>query len=427
VFDDLLASAGTTLADAVDLVRLDPVCRYSWPDAAPGGAATFDHRAGRRRRVQAVDEAFPGQGGRFDRWLDHARRIWEVADRSFFAGPLESPLALARRMQRPGDLLAIDPLRSLAGRAGTIFDDARSRAVGRRYATYSGSSPASHLRPSPASPGSSRRSVAWYVRGGLAVLADAWQGAGGGSGRVTGAEVTASTTRPVRGVRLAGGGGARRDVVSPTSTPPTSTRPPLPTARRCGALPGAALVVGFALPLGVESRRRGVDGHHEITSRRRPPSSADLRRGRAPLDPTIYLCNTSATDPSAAPAGCASWFVLVNVPPSGSVDWDGQADRYRDHLLDRLAARGFDVAGRMRVCEVVTPLDIAAATRSWQGSIYGTSSNGRRAAFLRPANRGPRRGLYLAGGSSHPGGGLPLVAMSGRIVADMVTADGWRP
>jgi phytoene dehydrogenase-like protein len=94
-------------------------------------------------------------------------------------------------------------------------------------------------------------------------------------------------------------------------------------------------------------------------------------------------------------------------------------------VLEVLARRGFDVAGRTSVCEVITPLDIAAHTRSWQGSIYGTSSNGRRAAFLRPSNRGPRRGLYLAGGSSHPGGGLPLVAMSGRIVADMVAADGW--
>ena len=63
--------------------------------------------------------------------------------------------------------------------------------------------------------------------------------------------------------------------------------------------------------------------------------------------------------------------------------------------------------------------------RSPGGAIYGTSSNGRRAAFLRPGNRGRHRGLYLVGGSSHPGGGLPLVAMSARIVADLVREDGW--
>ena len=69
------------------------------------------------------------------------------------------------------------------------------------------------------------------------------------------------------------------------------------------------------------------------------------------------------------------------------------------------------------------PADFAARYRSPGGAIYGTSSNGRRAAFLRPGNRGAVRGLYLVGGSSHPGGGLPLVAMSARIVASMIAAD----
>jgi phytoene dehydrogenase-like protein len=71
----------------------------------------------------------------------------------------------------------------------------------------------------------------------------------------------------------------------------------------------------------------------------------------------------------------------------------------------------------------MTPADIAERYRSPGGAIYGTSSNGRRAAFVRPANRGAVRGLYLVGGSSHPGGGLPLVTMGARIVADMIATD----
>src|SRR5690606_31507408 len=80
VFDELLAHAGTTLAASVDLVRLDPICRYSWPATAPGGAATFDHRAERVDAVGAVDAGFPGEGPAFDAWLEHARRIWDVAE-----------------------------------------------------------------------------------------------------------------------------------------------------------------------------------------------------------------------------------------------------------------------------------------------------------------------------------------------------------
>ena len=89
-------------------------------------------------------------------------------------------------------------------------------------------------------------------------------------------------------------------------------------------------------------------------------------------------------------------------------------------MLDVLARRGVDLRSRVEWCDVITPLQLAARTRAPAGAIYGTSSDSRRAAFLRPRNRGARRGLYLVGGSSHPGGGLPLVATSAAIVAAMI-------
>jgi phytoene dehydrogenase-like protein len=92
-------------------------------------------------------------------------------------------------------------------------------------------------------------------------------------------------------------------------------------------------------------------------------------------------------------------------------------------VLDRLAARGVDLRPRIEVRSTMTPSDIEHRYRSPGGAIYGTSSNGKRAAFVRPANRGSRPGLYLVGGSSHPGGGLPLVTTSAKIVVEMITAD----
>ena len=85
-----------------------------------------------------------------------------------------------------------------------------------------------------------------------------------------------------------------------------------------------------------------------------------------------------------------------------------------------MARRGLDVRDRVLWREVRTPADLERLTRSVGGSIYGTSSNGARAAFLRPANRSPVPGLFLVGGSSHPGGGIPLVGLSAAIVADLV-------
>jgi phytoene desaturase len=424
VFDDLLAVAGTSLAEVVDLVRLDPICRYRWPDGSG-----FDHRAGMEGAVAEVERMAPGQGEAFRRYLQHGRQVWEVARRTFFAGPLESPIELARRMRSPADLWRIDALRCLDARARSVFDDPRLWQWAGRYATYSGSSPYAAPATLACIPWVEQSSGAWYVAGGLASLAGALAKVAVELGVEvrTGVDVEAvrSGTEAVRGVRLAGGETLDADVVVANVDATHLYADLLPdrkALRRVLRAPVSSS--GFALLLGVEGRTEGL-AHHNIafSGDEATEFGAIFDHGRAPADPTAYVCASSVSDPTQAPAGAENWFVLVNVPSASAVDWDTEADRYRDHLLEVLAGRGWDLAGRLRSVEAITPLDIARRYRAWQGSIYGTSSNGRRSAFLRPANRGPRRGLYLVGGSSHPGGGLPLVALSGAIVAAMVEAD----
>jgi phytoene dehydrogenase-like protein len=133
-------------------------------------------------------------------------------------------------------------------------------------------------------------------------------------------------------------------------------------------------------------------------------------------------------DPALRPDDASQgWFVLVNAAPhdpARGVDWDapGLAQRYADLVLEKLAERGTDVRDRIRWREVRTPADLGRATGAPGGAIYGAASHGPRAALLRPANRSPVPGLYLVGGSAHPGGGLPLVVLSAAIVAEMI---GW--
>jgi phytoene dehydrogenase-like protein len=191
----------------------------------------------------------------------------------------------------------------------------------------------------------------------------------------------------------------------------------------------AASVSGFVLLLALGgSEADGTDPPgpaHRVWFPRDHDAEFDaLFRHPAPVaDPTVYV--HAPADPALAPPGCASWFVLVNAPPHDpehGVDWDapGVAPRYADRVLDVLARRGADVRGRVRWREVRTPADLERATASPGGAIYGTASHGARAALLRPANRSPVRGLYLVGGSAHPGGGLPIVALSAAIVARLV-------
>jgi phytoene dehydrogenase-like protein len=176
---------------------------------------------------------------------------------------------------------------------------------------------------------------------------------------------------------------------------------------------------GIAVLVGVEGRTPLIAHHNVWFSRDYAREFRDVSEGRIPRDPTIYACVSSITDPTQAPADCENWFLLINTP----ADERAVTDEVAGWLLDHLATIGPDLRRRARFVEVIGPRDIARRYRSPGGAIYGTSSNGRSAAFRRPAIRGPRRGLYLVGGSTHPGGGLPLVTMSARIASTLVLRD----
>jgi phytoene dehydrogenase-like protein len=145
---------------------------------------------------------------------------------------------------------------------------------------------------------------------------------------------------------------------------------------------------------------------------------------RPASDPVLYV--SAPDDPAVRPDGHEAWFVLVNAPRHGTgpgaIDWraPGLAEGYAERLLALLAERGLDVRDRIAFAVHRSPADLEASAAAPGGAIYGTSSNGPRAAFLRPANRSPVPGLFLAGGSAHPGGGLPLVALSAQITAGLI-------
>jgi phytoene dehydrogenase-like protein len=117
--------------------------------------------------------------------------------------------------------------------------------------------------------------------------------------------------------------------------------------------------------------------------------------------------------------------VLVNAPPlSERYDWPTQAASYRERVLNVLARRGFDIRHKIREERMLTPLDLQRLTGARHGALYGWSSNHRIAAFRRPHNRAADiHGLYFVGGTTHPGGGVPMVMLSGKVAADLILLD----
>jgi phytoene desaturase len=308
--------------------------------------------------------------------------------------------------------------------ARSSFADPRLQQWLGRYATYSGSSP--YRAPATLACIAHVESEygCWYTMGGLGAVRDALAC----SARRLAVEVRTecdvvaivADEHRVRGVELASGEQRRADVLVAGVDAEHLYADLLPDRRNLRRVRRAGRSTsGFVLCLGVRGTTPGI-AHHNVWFAADARAEFDaIARGQLAADATIYASVPTVTDASRAPAGCESWFVMVNAPAGCDIDPDTGADC----VLDLLAARGPDLRDRIEVRLALTPTDFAARYRSPGGAIYGTSSDGRRAAFARPVNRGPRRGLYLAGGSSHPGGGLPLVAISGRIVADLVRDD----
>lgn len=418
VFDEVFQLAGTSLAAELDLVRLDPQFRYHWGD----GSKLVVHDD--NDATAAEFEAFAGAGQAWRDYDERGKTIWDVSERTFFAGPMTNPLAMAKRMRSPKDLTTIDGVRTLDEAARAAFADRHLHQWARRYATYSGSSPfkapgtltcVSHIEAAHG---------CWYPMGGLDALRAALQRVAEGAG----VEIRTSTPvtevqsdgAKVNGLRLQNGERVAADIVVANVDALhlyTELLDDEGEAKKVRRAPRSTS--GFVLCLGVTGTTEGI-GHHNVWfSDQSTHEFLQLDAGELADDPTIYGCVSSVTDPSQAPEGNENWYLLVNTPPGVDIN----APQYRDLVLERLAAHGVDLRERMQFCARMTPADIEDMYGSAGGAIYGTSSNGKRAAFSRPANRGAREGLYLVGGSSHPGGGLPLVATSAKIVAEMIDDD----
>ncbi|WP_207841982.1 phytoene desaturase family protein [Williamsia soli] len=434
VLDDLFAAiGGATTADELPLRRLEIACRYTFPDGVvldlPGEVTEIP---------SALDAALgPGRGAQWSAFSERAERIWNATVTPFLESPIDvrTMLRLSRRLR---DLMTIAPWKSLRGLGTSYLADPRLRMLLDRYATYTGSDP----RQAPAAlasvPYAEQAFGSWYVDGGLGRIAAVLLS----RAQTLGVEVRLGTqvteiltdATGVRGVRLSDGSVTDAEFVVANADAQQVFNdllsPDQPGARAAARRLRRTTrsLSGFVLLLALDDPPNDQPHHHVLFAEDYDEEFDAVfgRNGRPrPVPrPTIYV--SAPADHALTPdARTGAWFVLVNAPPhdpAGGTDWDkpGLREEYADQILDLMAARGLDVSARIRHRVIISPADLERRTLTPGGSIYGTSSNGALAAFLRPSNRSPVPGLYLVGGSSHPGGGLPLVMMSAAIVANMI-------
>ncbi|HEV7439712.1 MAG TPA: phytoene desaturase family protein [Methylobacterium sp.] len=431
VFEEVFAEAGARLAERVRLSPAGILARHAW-----NAGERLDLFADIDASAEAIT-AFAGstEAEGYRRFCARAAEVYRTLEGPFIRSERPSPIDLGRRVGLAGigDLWRIQPFATLWGALGDYFRDPRLRQLFGRYATYCGSSPfeapatlmlVAHVE----------QEGVWYVEGGLSRLAQAVADLASEHGaalhfatparrilvergRVTGVETEDGTRIPADAVVAnadvsALGSGLFGREAARAVEPVRAAERSLSAVTFCVA----ARAEGFPLVR-----------HNVFFSGDYRAEFAAIRRGDLPLDPTIYRCAQDRGDGGAAPdrreLGPERILCLVNAPARAERPLTSQEiDRCATTMRARLAACGLSLATEPGAV-TTTPSGFEALFPATGGALYGRASHGWMATFKRPGARTRLPGLYLAGGSVHPGPGVPMAAQSGRIAADSLLSD----
>lgn len=426
VLDDLFAFCGRRLEDYLELASLEPICRYFWSDRT-----VFDASQNLQKTEKEIEKLDARDARNFRKYLADARRKYEIAERTFLARSLND-LPKLLKPEYFKDLLAISSLQTLDAHNRKYFQSPKLRQLFNRFATYNGSSPYQTPATFALVPFVEFGLGAWYVKGGMYEIPRALERLARELGVkiYTESEVEEIIIERGRAVGArVGGENCGADVIVANSDAIETYRRLIDSKHRRKFSdrklerrePSSS---GFVLLLGTRRKFEKL-AHHNIffSNDYKAEFDALFKQKRPAQNPTIYVCAASRTDAAQAPEGCENLFVLVNAPyTSAKTDWQIEAKPYRDSIIEKLENFGLENLGNSIDFEkIITPEDFERKYAANKGSIYGVSSNGVLSAFLRVPNKARDiENLYFTGGSTHPGGGIPLVLLSGKMASELI-------
>ncbi len=418
VIDDVFEAAGARTEDYLTLHKADRIARHAWrPDER------LDLYADPERSATAIgDFAGAKAAAGFRSFSSEAKRLHDALDQPFLRGSKTDPLTLGWRMGWRGfpnwlTLRAYTPLWSALGQ---YFDDPRLLQLFGRYTTYCGSSPFQTPATLMLIANVEAQGV-WAIDGGMSALANALEKLAKEKGAAFryGQSVSriAVRNKTATGIELATGERLVADKVIFNGDPAALASGLLgndaaPAARK---VPERARSLSAMVWLAkTRTKFFDLDHHNVFFSSDYPAEFRDIAAGRVPSLPTAYVCAL----------GQERLQIIVNAPANGDRHTYSEREKEQctSNMLERLRSCGLELDSPLPH-KLVTPTDFAALFPAMGGALYGRASHGWAASFLRPGSRTAIRGLYCAGGATHPGAGVPMAALSGRLASEALLSD----
>ncbi|GAC1314085.1 MAG: phytoene desaturase [Chloroflexota bacterium] len=428
---DLWSSAGRQLEDDVDLVPLTPYYRIYFADGRH-----FDY-GGAAESVEEQVRAFDSSGvGGYHRFMAATQRIYERAFEDLAGQPFHR---LTTFLKLVPELIRLNAAQSVYGFVSRFFKDPALRTVFSFHPLFIGGNPFRASAIYAIVPYLERQGGVWFARGGTYSLVDAMHGVFtrlGGHTRMAAPvdEVLVDdATRRTLGVRLASGEVLPAEAVVLNADVATAYMRLLPQRYRRHMSDGRLKryrysMSCFLLYLGLDRQYPQLLHHTIVMAARYRELIRDIFDGQGlPPDQSLYLHAPSKTDPSMAPAGGESLYILAPVPHLGhGIDWERQAQPFRDRVI-RFLEEDFGMTGLSSAIQVeqrFTPVDFQNDLSSYAGSAFSIEPTLLQSAWFRPHNVSEDvGGLYLVGAGTHPGAGLPGVLLSARITSELIRND----
>ena len=430
IFEQLFADAGACLNDRLTLLESPIIARHAW---SHGGVLDLYPDA-QRSRQSIQDFAGTDNAAGFERFYSQSARIHQTLSETFMTASKPDPVTLVGRVLRqhhPSSLMAARPAPNLWRALGGFFSDERLRQLFARYATYVGSSPLSTPATLMLIAHVELEGV-WLVDGGMHRLAAAMADLG----RELGIDLHLNTHvsevlvkgGKACGVRLEDGTSLPADVVVFNGDTNALATGQLGDEAMRAVKPRSVEQRGLsALTWCIKGSSSGFGlDHHNVFFESDYPSEFNtlFEKRNIPSKPTVYLC-AQDRGPNGSLNGSERLLMLVNAPADGDrQSWsEDDVARTRDNALAVLERCGLNLGFRDSDCVSTTPNDWHGRFPGSGGSLYGGASHGIWSSFTRPGARSRLKGLYLSGGSVHPGPGVPMATLSGRLAASAVVRD----